>query len=127
MVSETYTFSDAEPVKRAGRQGAGRKKEPNPFHEAVREVVGQVREDGAPRTKSTPFQLDAENGETLEQRIGRIRRFLTRASKELNAQTTIDLSITDVVTGKTLSKRRDGHRTTGEFSVRFWDRNAGKV
>lgn len=126
MSTETYTFTDAEPVRRAGRQGAGRKKEPNPFHEAVREVIGQTREDGAPRTKSTPFQLDTANGETLEQRIGRIRRFLTRATKELGAETVVDLSITDRATGETLSKRRDGHRTTGDFTVRFWDRNAGK-
>lgn len=126
MSTETYTFQEAEPVKRAGRQGAGRKKENNPFHEAVRSVVGVTREDGAPYTVSTPFHLDVANGETLEQRIGRIRRFLTRATKELDAQTVVDLSITDLATGETLSKRRDGHRTSGDFAVRFWDRNAGK-
>lgn len=130
MVSETYVFQEAEPVKRAGRQGAGRKKEPNPLHDTVAGIVGQTREDGLPKTVESPFRLDEENGETLRQRHGRIRRAATRAGKELgkvHGRTyNIDIAITDVETGETLGVKRDGDRTRGVFSVKVWDRNAGK-
>lgn len=83
-MSETYgTIEDAEPVKRAARKGAGRKREDNPLETIVKSVLGQRSEDGTPVFKKTTFVLDAENGESEKQRFARVRRLLTRAGKEL--------------------------------------------
>lgn len=76
-MSETYEFEAAKPVKRPGRQGAGRKPEENPFEAAVAAIVN------TDEARATTFTLDAENGETLKQRLARVRRLLTRAGKEL--------------------------------------------
>jgi len=83
-MSETYTeFIEAAPVKRAARQGAGRRREDNPLEGAVKSVLDQTDADGNPKAVATKFTLDVENGETEKQRFARIRRLLTRAGKEL--------------------------------------------
>lgn len=82
-MSETYEFIEATPVKRTARVGAGRKREDNPFESAVREIAGKTDEDGNPLARAVVITLDEENGETLKQRRARIRRFLTRAGKEI--------------------------------------------
>lgn len=85
-MSETYTEPvEAEPIKRAAREGAGRRREANPLEGHVKSVLGQKNEDGTPKTVATTFTLNTEAGETIEQRSARIRRLLTRAGKELVA------------------------------------------
>lgn len=80
-MSETYEFVEATPVKRPGRQGAGRKPAPNPFLDQVRAIVGQTTESGEPVARKTPVTLDAEHGESYKTRYSRIRRQLTAAGK----------------------------------------------
>ncbi len=112
MSTETYEFFETEPARRAGRQGAGRQKEPNPFHAAVQAIAGTKSARGS------KFTLDTENGETIEQRQARIRRLLTRAGKEVAAERgaekpyRIALTITPV----------DGEPNT--YETKFWDQVA---
>lgn len=122
-MSETYQFVETAPVKRPGRQGAGRKREDNPFEDAVREIAGQTDEHGNPRARSTTFVLDAENGETEKQRTARIRRFLTRAGKDIVADGADALKINMVVK----AGRLDGAGNVvdapeGTYVVTFWHR-----
>lgn len=115
-MSETYTFQEAAPVKRAARKGAGRRAEPNPFEAAVREIAGRVDGDGTPLARSTAFTLDAENGETLKQRRDRIRRFLTRAGKLVSDERGgVDVSI----------ELRIKPYAANSYEATFWDRHAG--
>lgn len=111
-MSESYVFTESVPAKRAGRQGSGRQKEPNPFESAVEAIVGTKS------ARDASFTLDAENGETLKQRQARIRRFLTRAGKDVAAKQNrsepykIALTITEVGEG------------TGAYVAKFWDQVA---
>lgn len=109
-MSETYTFAEAEPVKRPGRQGAGRKREHNPFEAEVREIAGRRDAEGRPVGRRTDVFLDVENGETWEQRRARIRRLLTRAGNELPTPTKIVM---------VLSKEPNEN---GAYELRFWER-----
>lgn len=112
-MSEQYTFTESVPAKRAGRQGSGRQKEPNPFESAVGAIVGTK---GA---RDASFSLDVENGETLKQRQARIRRFLTRAGKDVAAKQgrsdayKIALTISQV-----------GDEGSNAYVAKFWDQVA---
>lgn len=121
-MTDTYEFVEATPTKRTGRQGAGRRPEPNPFHDAVKAIIGQVNGDGDPVARAVSFDLDAEHGETVKQRKGRIRRFLTRAAKEIagegNQHAAINLAV-DANPGTNPALK-------GAYVATFWDRDAGK-
>lgn len=116
-MSEQYEFAPCAPVKRPGRQGAGRRPEVNPFEVQVREVVGKT-ENGAPAARQASFKLDSDNGETLKQRTARIRRFLTKAGKSLAPEGGDAYNIAMVVEETTLDD---------VYVVKFWDRNAGRT
>lgn len=112
MSAETYEFTEAAPVKRPGRQGAGRKREDNPFEAAVKSIAGQSDGEGNPLARSTKFAPNAEQGETLKQRKARIRRLLTRAGKDLVADGAEPLKITLVTT--------DTPDEDGNYIATFW-------
>lgn len=119
-MTETYEFTPSTPARRAGRQGAGRKPEPNPFESAVREIAGTGQ------ARDTYFVLDTDNDETLKQRKDRIRRFLTRAGKVVAEERgveplTVELSITPAY-------REDAPEEIipGVFVAKFWDRQGVK-
>lgn len=113
-MSETYEFIEAAPVKRPGRQGAGRKREDNPFEDAVKAIAGQTDGEGSPLARAVVFHLDVENGETLKQRKARIRRFLTRAGKDLAPESEEPFKINLVVT--------DTPDENGAYKATFWHR-----
>jgi hypothetical protein len=117
-MTETYEFAPCAPVRRPGRQGAGRRPETNPFENDVKAIVGKVDEDGAPLARQASFKLIAENGETLKQRSARIRRFLTRAGKELAGEGQRAYNIAMVIEESAIE---------GVYLVKFWDRNAGRT
>lgn len=110
---ESYEFTESVPAKRAGRQGSGRQKEPNPFEEAVAAIAGTKS------ARDASFSLDVENGETIEQRKARIRRFLTRAGKDVAAKQNraepykIALTISQV-----------GDAGSNAYVAKFWDQVA---
>lgn len=86
MSSETI-ITDPVPVKQKPRQGAGRPKAPNPFLADVRVIAGKLNErTGQAMAVRETFSLDAERGETLDQRRGRVRRQLTAAGKAIAAE-----------------------------------------
>lgn len=113
-MSETYEFVEAKPVKRTARVGAGRKREANPFEGAVREIAGKTDEDGNPLARAVIITLDEENGETLKQRRARVRRFLTRAGKEIVEDGADPLLI------KMADEPVDGQANT--YKITFWHR-----
>lgn len=112
-MSEQYTFTESVPAKRAGRQGSGRQREHNPFESAVEAIVGTKS------ARDAAFSLDVENGETFEQRKARIRRFLTRAGKDIAAKQNrsepykIALTISQV-----------GDENSNAYVAKFWDQVA---
>jgi hypothetical protein len=113
-MSETYEFSAATPVKRPARKGAGRKAEANPFETAVKEIAGARDGDGNPLARQASFTLEA--GESLKQRDARIRRFLTRASKDAAKERGLDEH------AYSISKAIEETDTPGAYVVKFWDR-----
>lgn len=114
-MSETYEFTAATPVPRAGRQGAGRRPDPNPFLEAVKAIVGQTNGDGTPEARQAVVVLDSGRGETYKQRYSRIRRQLTAAGKECGDDVSISMDLTP-----------EPNPETGAHTLTFWHRDAGK-
>ena len=116
-----------EPVKRPGRKGAGRKPDPNPFIDDVRCIVGQTDKTGRPLTAARAFTLEHERNETLAQRSARIRRFLTRAGKEVAKEVEsqfADSGMLPYSIGMNIVAAGDGE---GEgYVVKFWDRRAAR-
>lgn len=115
-MSETYEFSVATPVRRPARRGAGRKPEVNPFTDAVRAIVGQQDAEGNPLARQATFTLDSAAGETYKQRHQRIRRFLSRAGKDIAKANGLDekaYNIALVIEEGT---------TPGTYVAKFWDR-----
>ena len=116
MSTETYGEAHVvEPAVRAPRVGAGRKAGPNPFTTDVRAVIGQATSDGRPLTIGRSFMLNIEQGETLKQRKDRIRRFLTRAGKELAE---IDGADRPYLIGLAIEAVNDNPG----YVAKFWDR-----
>ncbi len=113
-MTETYEFTATEPAKRAGRQGAGRRREHNPFEAAVREIVGTGQ------ARQTQFTLSVENGETLKQRKDRIRRFLTRASKDVAAENGVEPYAIALTVGEVPGQ--EGASGEQLYFAKFWDR-----
>lgn len=124
-MSETYEFSSATPIKRAGRQGAGRKPTPNPFLDAVRAIAGQVNADGTSEARKAPVVLDIERGETYKQRYSRIRRQLTAAGK-LVAKERSAAEPFMIVMDLSVDLTPDGDDSASNYTLTFWDRDAGK-
>ncbi len=116
MSTETYSEAvDVAPVKRVARKGAGRRPAPNPFIDSVRLVIG----NGA--TKGRGFSLDAERGETLKQRHGRVRRALTAAGVEIaNEQGRGE----PYRIGMAIEPNAEGSGVSGDYIVKFWDKTS---
>lgn len=128
MSTEVYEIKPSTPVKRPGRQGAGRRAEANPFESAVAEIVGQFDPDGAPMARETTITLNTERGETLKQRASRVRRFLTAAGKTVATNSghsepwRITMTVEDGE-GTLIPEDEREVFTSGTFTIRFWARS----
>lgn len=123
MSDERYEIIEATPIKRAPRQGAGRKAKDNPFEQSVREIAGQTDADGDPLARAAFFSLNEAAGETLKQRKDHIRRLLTRAGKLVSAEN--HGGITDAVSiALVVKESTDEELARGTHVARFWDRYA---
>ena len=120
MIFETV-ITDPVPVKQKPRQGAGRPKAPNPFLADVRVIAGKLNErTGQAMAVRETFTLDAEHGETIEQRRGRTRRQLTDAGKVVAAEHGRD---EPYLIGMDISESDDATPECGTlYALTFWDR-----
>ncbi len=120
-IVDTYVpLGQGEPTPRPARKGAGRKPMPNPFLSDVRGLIDAVDDEGRPVAQSHLFTLNAERGETYAQRYSRIRRQLTAAGKVVASEHGRDhlyyIEMRIKPTG----------RADGEYTLTFWDRDAGR-
>ena len=117
MSTETYSEPvDVEPVKRVARKGAGRRPAPNPFIDSVRLVAGHPS-----IVKGRGFSLDSERGETLKQRHGRIRRWLTAAGVEIASE---QGRSEPYRIGMAIEPNTEGSGVVGDYIVKFWDKTS---
>jgi hypothetical protein len=125
MTVETI-ITDPVPVPQKPRQGAGRPKAPNPFLADVRVIAGKLNErTGQAMAVRETFTLDAEHGETIDQRRGRTRRQLTDAGKIVAAERgrdepyLIGMDITESGDAPNPFLPRGGGQS---YVLTFWDR-----
>ncbi len=109
----SLTFNDAEPVNTV----AGRKAEPNPFHEVIANIAGRTDNGGQPIAKS--FVLEHEEVKTAEDRekhIGKTRRQLADAGNRLDTPVTVRIHAEPVTKGP---KGRETESST-QTKITFW-------
>lgn len=107
LTTPTYTFEDAEPVKRRG--GTGRTAEPNPFVEVMQSIALQTNDKGQPVAKTFKIKLDPETDDGQKQ-LDKILRQIASAGALTHPQVRVNKGY-EVKTGNFGRK---------ETTITFW-------